>query len=94
MLLRLHEVRDFLDFSRQCSLPMAPAKPFGEGPYPCLNPVADHQGQPTIASAEMSSAMDRRKKIRAVFGCPRCGYTYLRYGPDKTVDDRLPGDTK
>jgi hypothetical protein len=49
--------------------------PFGRGPWPCLNPLADHRGEHRIL------VMDRyvnRGALIGVFGCGDCGYAYTR----------------
>jgi hypothetical protein len=68
-----------------------PLKPFGDGPYPCLNPVAEHF---------------RKKVINTVFitnganNCPvghfkcSCGFHYMRKGPDRTSEDLFKIDRK
>lgn len=61
-------------------------KPFGNSPYPCLNPIAHHYMQDVIQSCEL-----KRNYLRGilvgVFKCD-CGFTYSRPGPDKTEGDR------
>lgn len=65
---------------------VADYKPFGEGPWPCLNPVADHYKQDIIA--DVSLTMDyKTKKPVATFSCS-CGFVYSRMGPDKDISDR------
>lgn len=46
--------------------------PFGRGPWPCRNPLADHHNQPTIIDCMLR---ERKGKIIGVFRCS-CGYTY------------------
>lgn len=62
--------------------------PFGQGPWPCLNPVCPHYQQPVIDTYRL----ERRQHARPVgtFSC-ECGYEYRRKGPDRTVDDRFRG---
>jgi len=62
-----------------------PFKPFGDGPWPCLNPASNHYGQ---ASAQLI-CMKRHKSKRpfGVFSC-KCGFVYTRIGPDKSPEDR------
>src|SRR6266568_1549322 len=58
---------------------------FGEGPWPCLNPVCKHYQQKCIASYKFSARSTRRRPVR-VFTCT-CGFTYTRSGPDSTSGD-------
>ena len=62
-------------------------KPFGDGPYPCLNPVADHYRQNVIRNCELKRTHSISNPV-GVFKCD-CGFVYCRQGPDNTEDDRL-----
>lgn len=46
--------------------------PFGRGPWPCRNPLADHHKQPTIIDCMLR---ERKGQTIGVFRCS-CGYTY------------------
>ena len=63
-------------------------QPFGQGPWPCLNPVCPHYQQPVIDTYRL----ERRHHARPVgtFSC-ECGYQYRRKGPDRSEDDRFRG---
>jgi hypothetical protein len=64
-------------------------QPFGEGPWPCLNPVSDHFGKELIAEYEVSSITQRNgRRPRATFCCDHCEYAYYRVGPDHADEDR------
>jgi hypothetical protein len=64
-------------------------QPFGEGPWPCLNPVSTHFGEELITGYEVASLTQRNgRRPRAVFRCDRCGYAYYRVGPDGSDQDR------
>lgn len=67
-------------------------KPFGDGPYPCLNNASDHHGQLSIPHCEIfdNISKDKNKSGRplGVFTCG-CGFTYQRVGPDKSEKERL-----
>lgn len=54
--------------------------PFGEGPFPCLNPAATHFCELVITSAEVTSSSDAKRPI-GTFRCG-CGFVYQRSGPD------------
>lgn len=49
-------------------------KPFGAGPWPCLNPLSDHHGKHLIE--DMTSHRNRGRVV-GVFECA-CGYAYTR----------------
>ena len=64
-------------------------KPFGEGPWPCLNRAVDHYKEPRIASCRiLPGAKKFRGKPRGIFSCD-CGFTYARVGPDDKETDRF-----
>jgi hypothetical protein len=64
-------------------------QPFGEGPWPCLNPVSDHFGKEFIIEYDVASLTQRHgRRPRATFRCDRCEYAYYRVGPDGTDGDR------
>lgn len=63
-------VQEFLDFSEEYS-------PFGEGPWPCLNPVTDHYKQEVIEVYSISKSHDKNKNITGTFKCS-CGFIYTR----------------
>ncbi|MFL5628670.1 MAG: TnsD family transposase [Ktedonobacteraceae bacterium] len=64
------------------------SKPFGDGPWPCLNPVCHHYRQHQVSECTIiHSAYMSRKPIGA-FSCT-CGFTYLRTGPDTSAEDRF-----
>lgn len=58
------------------------ALPFGAGPWPCLNPLADHCLQPLIEV--ISQHRNRGNKV-GVFSC-FCGYAYTRCLNSQTND--------
>lgn len=64
-------------------------KPFGDGPWPCLNPACDRLPNQQI---EQCLIVHRRIGRRgtlpvATFCCP-CGFKYERIGPDIIPEDR------
>lgn len=61
-------------------------KPFGEGPWPCLNHVADHFNKLTIDNCQVKSS-GKRKGLIGYFKCS-CGFEYTRKGPDKSENDK------
>jgi hypothetical protein len=59
--------------------------PFGDSPWPCLNPVSDHYLKNVIHDCYISK--NYKKQIRGKFTC-ECGFEYTREGPDKCYEDR------
>ena len=72
--------KEFLRYSREY-------KPFGDGPYPCLNSIEDHYKKNVIQSCELKRSSHIINPV-GVFKCD-CGFVYSRKGPDKTENDRL-----
>jgi hypothetical protein len=64
-------------------------KPFGDGPWPCLNPAGGHYKESKVLSCTMLPGTKKfRGKPRGVFGCS-CGFVYARIGPDTREEDRF-----
>ena len=61
--------------------------PFGNPPYPCLNPVCIKYENEIIESVEIKNSYKTKSPI-GYFTCPVCGFSYLRRGPDKDSEDR------
>ncbi|WP_235846996.1 TnsD family Tn7-like transposition protein [Neobacillus soli] len=61
-------------------------KPFGEGPWLCLNPAAQHYLQPVIRDCRIKGN-EKTGKPGGIFHCS-CGFIYTRNGPDKTQSDK------
>jgi hypothetical protein len=70
-----HNIQSFIN------LP-SPSSPFGDGPWPCLNPLSQHYRQKVVF--DCSITVDRRP--RGVFSC-ECGFIYSRIGPDLCEND-------
>ncbi len=62
-------------------------KPFGDEPWPCLNPVADHYKEPVVHKCEITVCTDTSLPV-GTFSCD-CGFVYSRRGPDSCMDDRF-----
>ncbi len=73
-------------FGRQITYP----KPFGDGPWPCLNPVCEHYQQTYIHTYQIDEHNEKHRPLGR-FACA-CGFTYCRSGPDKSHDDALRRD--
>jgi hypothetical protein len=61
-------------------------RPFGNGPWPCLNPVCKHYGKLAIKSGSIKAPHRNEKDSIGTFACT-CGFTYRRRGSDKTQED-------
>lgn len=59
--------------------------PFGEGPYLCLNPAANHYLMPVLLNLKVTWCKDTKRPV-GTFSCT-CGFVYSRRGPDE-----MPGD--
>lgn len=62
------------------------SSPFGEGPWPCLNPACEHYRQPAIAECQVAYSRYTGDRPVGTFACS-CGFVYRRTGPDL-----VPGD--
>lgn len=67
------------------ALPIETA-PFGNGPWPCLNPACPAYRVTAIQDCDISYRLDLGGRPTGVFACS-CGYTYTRTGPDTAPDD-------
>lgn len=69
-------------------------KPFGDGPWPCLNPAASHYGEPVVIDCHVGDRTRLRgRDIRpeGTFTCD-CGFIYVRIGPDSENESRSRTD--
>jgi hypothetical protein len=62
-------------------------KPFGKGPWLCLNRAAGHFREPVITECEVIHSKEHGKPI-GTFHCS-CGFIYSRTGPDESEEDAL-----
>lgn len=60
---------------------------FGDKPWPCLNPAADHYREMVINEFRISFRGPAHKPV-GTFICD-CGFAYARTGPDMSPDDRF-----
>jgi len=63
-------------------------KPFGDGPWPCLNPVCHHYRQLQVSECSITHSPYVGGKPIGSFSCT-CGFTYLRTGPDTSAEDQF-----
>lgn len=61
-------------------------KPFGDGPWPCLNPVANHFKKDVVSDLSITHCTNTALPV-GTFKC-ECGFVYSRRGPDKVMEDR------
>src|SRR5260370_29319519 len=62
--------------------------PFGEGPWPCLNPASNHYQQFRIQQCRVDYSQHVHGRPVGTFSCA-CGFTYVRIGPDGSLEDRF-----
>jgi len=69
-------------------------KPFGDGPWPCLNHTAAHFKQLVITECRITDNLVRGKTGRPLgtFSC-ECGFVYNRVGPDRVEEDRYQANS-
>ena len=61
-------------------------KPFGDGPWPCLNMAANHYLKPVVNHLKVAYSTDLKCPV-GTFSC-LCGFVYTRSGPDESDDAR------
>jgi hypothetical protein len=61
--------------------------PFGEGPWPCLNPAHHFFRKKGITNLKISTCKDTKKPV-GTFSC-ECGFIYSRRGPDLAPNDQF-----
>lgn len=79
-------VQEFIDYSVLIDL----IKPFGDGPWPCLNYAADHCNLPVVSNFKLAKNAITGKPT-GIFECS-CGFIYLRNGPDSKENDKYRRD--
>jgi hypothetical protein len=68
-----------------------PSKPYGIGPWPCLNSVCPKFRKLKIRNCDISKSWRVDGTLIGTFTCV-CGFTYARRGHDKSSDDRFQYD--
>jgi len=61
-------------------------KPFGDGPWPCLNSAANHYKEYIVKDVKIKYSNDS-KKTMGIFKCV-CGFEYMITGEDKEEKDK------
>ena len=75
----------YLSGSPQCFLENNDEyKPFGNGPWPCLNKIAEHYLDPVIENVRIQAHHGNKRPV-GTFTCS-CGFVYSRHGPDEEKD--------
>lgn len=98
----LHPVRHLLFFTllemsaKEFFEDFTEYKPFGEGPYPCLNKAAKHHRKLVIKAPKimdnLTKAKDKQGLPFGVFQC-KCEFIYQRLGPDQNEEDKFRYDS-
>jgi len=76
-----HSVETFFQLSDEL-------KPFGNAPWPCLNPVCNYFRQPCIQECQIKYDKIHGGRLTGTFRCC-CGFTYSRMEPDESPEDRF-----
>jgi hypothetical protein len=66
-------------------------EPFGQGPWPCLNPVCADYRRPKIREAKVRESWKLDGVPVVTVSC-ECGFTYARKGPDSSPKARFRFD--
>ena len=61
-------------------------KAFGDGPWPCLNPVCDAFHQLIILSCATQRSRYTNEQPVGIFECPQCGFTYAQTWKPEATD--------
>lgn len=82
-------VTNFLGYTAEefFKLPSKEVQPFGDGPWPCLNPVCKYFRQPVIKECLVTNLCNRTKLVGR-FRCV-CGFLYSRTEPDTCAEDQF-----
>lgn len=75
-----YTVEEFFNLSDQ-------SKPFGEKPWPCLNPVCHNFHKLCIEECQLSYSYKRKSRPPVGKFCCTCGFIYSRVGPDLCEED-------
>src|SRR6267142_4115778 len=70
-------------------------KPFGSGPWPCLNPACNYYRRRIIKRCLIKDSKDFRRtrtEPHGTFACV-CGFVYTRFGPDGKEDASFRRDS-
>jgi hypothetical protein len=67
-------------------------KPFGDGPWPCLNHASRHFGEMRITNCKIADDLGHKGRPLGMFRC-QCGFIYTRTGPDTSVEDLFRKDS-
>lgn len=68
-------------------------KPFGTGPWPCLNRASGHYREEIISECRITDSLAIRARPMGTFACGKCGFIYNRIGPDTSDEARYRPST-
>lgn len=64
------------------------SKLFGDGPWPCLNPICPHYNQAVVKTCHIRCGRSPNKKMPSgIFSCSRCGFAYFRKALNKSTSN-------
>lgn len=63
-------------------------KPFGNGPWPCLNKTAAHYKERIIQEVKIKRSKESGNPV-GDFRCEECGFQYSRTGPDRENEKEI-----
>jgi hypothetical protein len=66
-------------------------RPFGKGPWPCLNAAGGHFREMRITGCQINNMQRDRKRFMGTFEC-ECGFSYRRTGADTTPERQYQYD--
>lgn len=72
--------------SMESSINKISYKPFGSGPWLCLNKAAAHYCKAVVVDCKVTRDYETGNPV-GTFSCS-CGFVFSRKGPDKTIDDK------
>jgi hypothetical protein len=84
-----HTAESFFEKLPHTSLISNHHKPFGDAPWPCLNPASSHFRKLKIYNCRAIKSESSKAPLVGIFACADCGFAYRRRGPDTVPSDRL-----
>jgi hypothetical protein len=86
-----YAAEEFFNLVEEFEKPSYNSNPFGEGPWPCLNPVCDHFRKPLIKKCRVYFSYIEKEQRNKPIGtfCCTCDFVYSRTGPDVLPEDQF-----
>jgi hypothetical protein len=75
----------FSRFAEGTLLRTAISKPFGDGPWPCLNQICPNYNQAIIKTCQVRSGRPPNTRPSGTFSCSHCGFIYFRKALNKAT---------